>query len=215
MRLWVVAITLGLSVACVGGGGECGAAECAAYCPPAAAPTAVVTPSGGTAAPAAAAGGGDLSTFEHGLVDPMLDDLRQGVRPWAADSVGICSGTGRDCTQFLGVDGGELTAPGDYMVRAELRVPKIGEKGTWKVRFETNCEITKQGSGSSTSTTTNTSSKEYDVQYAGEEHGSRLSPLYTITSPSKYGAQKCTYTLTSLNPDNEQKITGSWSVPPA
>ena len=69
--------------------------------------------------------------------------------------------------------------------------------------------------GWSTTTTTSSSSKEYDVQYAGTEHGSRLSPLLTIRSPEPSGAKNCTYTLTSLHPDKPMEWKGSWSVPQA
>jgi hypothetical protein len=196
MRGWLVLVVLS---GCdqLGMGGECGPTECAGVC--------------AQGAVAAAASEGAISTFESGLIEPLLTDVRRGIVPWSDQSVGICKGSGRDCDEYLGATVTDLP-PGEYMVRAELRVPNIGEKGTWKVRFDTECTTTKKSANGET-TTTNTSSKDYDVQYTGEEHGSRLSPLFKIQSPNKNGAQSCTWKLQSLHPDKPAEWTGSWSVP--
>jgi hypothetical protein len=94
------------------------------------------------------------------------------------------------------------------MLRAELRVPDVGEKGTWRVRLDTECTIPKENGSS-----TNTYTKEYDVQFAGTDHGARLSPLYKFSSPEKQGAKTCTWKITALHPDQPTEWTGSWSVP--
>ncbi|MET0403976.1 MAG: hypothetical protein ABW123_16310 [Cystobacter sp.] len=174
-----------------------------------------VLPGTGGSGPASAApaSGSGLTAFEESLVGPLLTEVRAGVQPWGEQGIGICQGQGRDCPEFLGTNVGELP-PGQYMVRAELKVPQVGSKGTWRVRMETQCTTTRKTERGS-SVTTNSSSKEYDVQYAGSDHGSRLSPLLTIRSPDANGAKDCTYTLTSLNPDAPMEWKGSWSVPQA
>jgi hypothetical protein len=160
------------------------------------------------ASPASPAG---LTSFEEGLVGPMISDVRAGVQPWNEQSIGICKGQGRDCEEFLGASVEDLP-PGEYMMRAELKVPRLGDKGIWRVRFETQCTTTRKTERGE-STTTNSSSKEYDVQFAGTERGSRLSPLFTIRSPDASGEKHCTYKLTSLHPDKPSEWTGSWTVP--
>ncbi|MCA9549099.1 MAG: hypothetical protein KC933_03625 [Myxococcales bacterium] len=189
---------------------KCGEVECKAICEKAAPPATAkpATPS----APAAPATAG-LSTFEHSVLDPLLDDVRQGIRPWSDESVGICKGEGKECEEWVGTDVGELPE-GRYMLRAELRVPKYGEQGTWKVRLDTNCETTKvTKTGESKNSQNN--SKEYDVRYIGEERGYRLSPLFTIESPSKGGTRTCTWKLTMLHPDGDKSIEGKWTTPDA
>ena len=164
-----------------------------------------------SSSPVSSAAPSGLTSFEEGLVGPLLSDVRAGVQPWSEESIGLCRGQGRDCPEFLGASADELP-PGEYMVRAELKVPQVGAKGAWRVRMETQCTTTRR-TANGESTTTSSSSKEYDVQYAGTEHGSRLSPLLTIRSPEPSGAKSCTYTLTSLHPDKPMEWKGSWSVP--
>lgn len=193
-----------------GGPGECGVEECADVCAklgPAEAPKPA-------AATAPAQKGGGLTTFEEGLVGPILEDLRGGVRPFGDEGIGVCKGSGKNCESFLGSSPGEL-APGKHMLRAELAVPKSGPKGTWKVKFDIECTTTKKTeSGSSTSTSTK--SKEYTVIYAGEDRGYRLQPLWTIDSPSPHGAKDCKYKITAPHPDGEDNVySGSWKVPDA
>jgi len=154
--------------------------------------------------------GGEMTAFERSIVGPMLEDVRQGVRPFDANGIGICRTSGKDCQEFLGAEPGTLP-PGKYLVKAELAVPQAGSKGTWKINFETECAITSK-SGSSESTTTNKYSHSYDVIYAGADRGYRLMPLTTIDSPSPAGARKCTYKITAPHPDGDKVYTGSWSV---
>lgn len=203
---WGVVTVLALAGCGGKAAGPCGEAECKAVCAQAGAGG-----SGGTAK--APASGGGLSAFEHQIVDPMIEDLRQGIRPFSDKSVGLCKGQGKDCEEFLGTTVDELPA-GKYMLRAELRAPKLGGAGTWKVRLDTSCETTKK-TKTGESKTTSTNSKELEVQYLGEDRGYRLSPLVTIESPSTGGARACTWKLAMLHPDGEKVLEGRWATPDA
>jgi len=159
--------------------------------------------------PSASVGG--LSKFEHSLVDPILEDIRHGVRPFNPSGIGLCKGVGKECSDFLGNTPGELPK-GEYMVRAELRVPRVGPAGTWKITFTTECATTIQRNNTET-TSTNNYTQTYDVRYTGEKRGYRLSPLKKITSPNKAGAQTCQYRLVAPHPDGDKVYEGRWSVP--
>ncbi len=185
----------------------CGPEECAAVCPdplvaPAPAPAEGGPPPAEGGAPAAR-----LSDFERGLLDPVLADIRAGVRPWDEQAIGVCAGK-RECTTFLGADAGELP-PGDHFLKAELRVPSAGEKGAWKVRVETICTSPRPEGEPEV----HTFDRTYEVWYAGPDRGYRLMPLRTIESPSKGGPQKCTWSLTAPHPDGPKVYRGSWSTP--
>jgi hypothetical protein len=144
----------------------------------------------------------------------MLDELRQGVRPLDGQAFGVCStSNGKDCTEFLGAAPGELAA-GKYLVKAELAVPRAGDKGAWKATFDVTCTAT-AASGNTTSTSTKTYTHTYDVNYTAQERGYRLLPLYSIESPPKSGARSCNFTLTAPHPDGDKVYTGSWKVPAA
>lgn len=191
-------------------GPACGPEECAAEqaaCVAAAAECAALAakevPDPRPAAPPSS----DLTPFEHGLVDPVLAEIRSGVRPWDGQSVGVCRGK-RECDAFLGADPGELP-PGSYLVKAELRVPPAGEKGTWTARFESECTTERPGKEPEVRTYDRT----YDVQYVGPERGARLSPLRTIESPSPGGPTRCTWKLVGKGGDTENVMSGSWSTP--
>lgn len=184
--------------ACAGGPADCGPTECEAVC--AQVPKPPPSPGAPTPVP-------ELTPFEHELLDPVLADIRAGVRPWSDQSVGICRGK-KECDESVGPSPGELP-PGDYIVRAELAVPAAGPKGTWKVRFETECLTEKPGGEPVKSTYDRT----YEVQYVGPDRGSRLSPLRQIKSPSDGGAQKCTWKLTAPHADQVNTFEGSWSTP--
>lgn len=166
------------------------------------------------AAPATPGEALQVTAFERSLLAPVLDDLRQGVRPVDGQAFGLCAtSNGKECGDFLGATPGELPA-GKYLVKAELLVPRAGDKGAWKAVFEVKCTTT-AAAGSSTSSTTNTYSHTYDVNFSSQERGYRLMPLYGIESPSKGGARSCTYTLTAPHPDGDKVYAGSWSVPAA
>ena len=154
--------------------------------------------------------GARLTRFEERLLGQQLVDVQAGVRPWGDDrSIGVCTKEegSRSCPQALGREVGELP-PGEYQLFAELRVPAIGEKGTWTVEVHTDCTIT----GKDGATSQRDYDKSYTVTYAGEERGYRLAPLVSITSPSS-GRRECTWTLTAPHPDREIVYAGSWSTP--
>lgn len=201
------ALGLVLLVAC---GGPSTEAECIANYGLAPEAGAAVDP-GTEAAPAAAEV--ELSAFEQELLSPALEDVRVGVRPFADETVGICQGSGKECEAYLGTDPGELGA-GEYMLRGEFRVPKIGAKGTWKVTLDTECVTTRVTEGGESSST-DARNREYDVVYTGETRGYRLSPMVRIESPAKRGSVACTYVITSHHPDGATTIEGGWKVPAA
>jgi hypothetical protein len=208
MWIWMLAL-----IGC-GGPAECGVAECADVCAKASpAPEgAVEGPAKNPAQPAPKTGAAGLSSFEQELVNPILEDVRKGVRPFGDNGVGICTGSGKECSSFLGLSPGELPK-GTHMVRAELAVPKGGERGTWKVSLDVECTTTKTTKNGS-STSTNNYNKSYDVVYAGKDRGFRLQPLYKIESPNKGGARDCKYKITAPHPDAEDTVwSGSWTVP--
>ena len=214
MRLWTISLSIAALTACAGGApAECGEAECAKYIASASsgdAPT-PTEPAVTTEAGAGSGSAAGLTDFEQRVVDPMLEDIRAGVRPFTPESVGICKGQGKECDEYLGLEVGELPE-GEYMVRAELLVPKTGDLHEWQVRFETECTTTRETDGGSSESTTS-NSKEYDVRYAGEERGYRLSPLFRIDSPHSSGARSCSWKLVSPHPDGDKVVEGSWSTP--
>lgn len=194
-------------VGCGSNGGECGEAECAAICEGAATPE-QATPDAPKAGAATT-----LSDFEKSLVEPMLKDIRDGVRPFGENAVTLCKGTSRDCEESLGTSPGEL-APGKYIVKAELRVPKTSQDAdTWQVKFSTDCTIT---SVDGKSTSQRSYDKSYNVRYAGEERGYNLVPLRIIESPRNGGSEVCEWKIEDLHGDGDRVIaSGTWTVPAA
>ena len=208
-RLSQIGMVSGAFLAFVGCGGDgLTEAECKAVCADAGAGAGADATRVKPEAPPDKGDHGKMTSFERGVVGPVLKDLRAGVRPFNAEGFGVCRGQGRDCDAFMGAKAGELPA-GKYMIRAELRVPKEGE---WKVDLTVDCTTTRESANGS-STSTNNYNKSYDVTYVGEDRGSRLSPLYKIDSPNPGGARACTYSLTSPHPDGDKVYEGSWSVP--
>ena len=194
-----------LLTAC-GGKPECGVKECADLC-------AQATPAPAPATkPTAAKEQASMSDFEAKLLNPLIQDLRQGVRPFGDEGIGICEGEKRECKKFLGTSVSEELPPGEYMLRAELAVPKTGGKDTWKVKFHLECTRTRETPKGNSSTTSN-QDREYNVVYAGKERGYRLQPLWNINSPGKYGAEDCKYKITAPHPDGDKVYSGSWHVP--
>ena len=194
----ITALTL---VGCGGTEATCGEAECASF---------VEAALADAASAEAEQPGTVLTGFEETLLAPLVEDIREGVRPFSDESVGICGGE-RSCDEYLGTDVGEL-GEGKYIVMAELRVPNAGDTGTWTVEFATDCTITRTNADGGTSTSNTDSSRSYDVRYAGTERGYRLMPLRTISSPTTGGSRECTYTLTAPHPDGDKVYSGSWST---
>ncbi len=161
------------------------------------------------AAPAAAPAGSavTLEPWEAELLGDQITRLRAGVKPFGPQGWGVCTGT-KKCGRFLGAEAGELK-PGDYLLRAELDVPNLGDG--WTTRFEQICEVTRPNDQTSTRESTRT----HDIAYAGTSRGYRLEPLVRITSPAPDGDRKCVATLTPVRPDgtDAEAWTATWSVP--
>jgi hypothetical protein len=202
MRLNFLVVSLMATViGCGSGSKECGEAECSAVCSADGAEEVVEEKAGQ-----------QVSEFEASMVDPILSDIRDGVRPFTEDGIGICKGI-KQCDEYLGAEAGELAA-GRYMVRAELAVPNVGEPGTWKIQFDLECTTTRNTANGEQSSTSNYS-REYDVRWAGNDRGYRLQPLRTIESPSKGGKRVCKYKIIAPHPDGDKVYEGGWSTPEA
>ena len=155
---------------------------------------------------------GAVTPEELDLLNPFLSDLREGIREFSPNSIGICKGQGKDCPEFVGLDAGEL-AEGKYMIRGDFQAPKLAPEEGWKVKFSVDCEITKK-TGDTTSTTTKNYSKEYKISHVTRtEYGYRLSPLYNIESPSSRGKHICTWSLTGQNLSEPVVWKGSYTIP--
>lgn len=195
-----VVLLLG-ALACAPDRAPCGPAECAPIC------------AAECAEPAGGGGPFGLDAAQAELLAPLAEDLAAGVRPWDDRSTGICAGQGKSCERFLGLRPEGPLPEGRYMLRAELRVPEVGPKGTWKVRYELACEVViPEDDGERTRSFTR--SKTYDLRYVGEDRGYRLSPLHTIESPRDEGTETCSYTLTGLGPTRSPPLEGGWTVGP-
>ncbi len=170
------------------------------------------TPAKKDPVPVKSSGGQTVSESEYALLEPFLVDLREGIREFSENSVGVCRGQSKNCEEFMGLDAGTLPE-GKFMVRADLQAPKLHPEGKWKVDFAVDCEVTKV-SKNSTSNTTKSYSKSYEITHVNRtEHGYRLSPLYTITSPSTSGTHNCKWTITGQNLDKPVVWSGSYTIP--
>ena len=146
------------------------------------------------------------SAFESELVADLLIEVNEGVQLADPDGLGLCVGALR-CEDFLGRDVPELPA-GELMIRALLRVPQAGERGTWRVSYSSTCEVFDGDAMVNTRTTERT----YDVMWGGPSRPFRIDPLQRITSPDPEGRVACTYSLTSLG-EPPTTWSGSWGVP--
>ena len=197
MPVWLLAV--------LGCGGECGPEECAAVCNPEGVvapvpgePTEPPVP--GEPAPTAAPTG-PISPFEQQVLDAVLTEIRNGVRPSGEEAIGVCRGK-KDCDKFYGPDAGKL-GKGNYWVRALLAVPP-GPAGTWKVHFSTEC---KSPAGES-----RMFERDYDLVYSGPDQATKLN-LRAFASPSEEGPEVCTWTLVTPHPTGDKVFTGGWEVP--
>ena len=153
-----------------------------------------------------------VSGAELKLLEPFLSDLREGIREFSPNSIGICEGQSKSCETFVGLDAGEL-AEGKYMIRGDFQAPKLKPENGWTIKFAVDCEITKV-SKNSTSTTTKNYSKEYTINHVNRtEYGYRLSPLYNIESPSSSGTHNCTWSITGSNLEEPVVWKGSYTIP--
>ena len=173
---------------------------------------------GGASTDGAGSGGGlVLSAFEEQILADTVNDMRQGVRPFDENNLGICpkGDNPRRCDTMMGANPGELPE-GEYILYGSFMVPNVGERGTWKVKNVVECEVTRTlPDGTVKTDTRDPWEREYEVVYAGQERGYTLSPLRRITSPGKNGAESCTFKIIAPHPDGEKVFEGSWSVPAA
>lgn len=138
-----------------------------------------------------------LSVAEAKLLAPYLADLRAGVRLFGDQGFGVCQGK-RSCDQYLGAEPPPL-AEGDYLIKAELSVPELGEG--WKVHFRISCDLTTLEGR----TTTQQHDKLYDVRHVNNETmGYRLQPLWMIQSPHPNGSRTCTFSLAPVDPSGQE-----------
>lgn len=174
--------------------------------------------SGQTSEEAASKGGkgGDgvmISKKEAALLDGYLVDLRKGIREWNSESIGVCKGKSRNCEEYLGKEV-KLMDEGTYSVRAEFQAPELQPEGGWKVEFSIECEITRKKGDSETKT-----NKTYSKTYDGIAHrpeggnGYRLSPLYSMKSPSSRGEENCTWRIEGNNLEEPMVWEGSYYIP--
>jgi len=157
--------------------------------------------------PACEEAGLTLETWEEGLLGSVVEELRAGIVPHGDQPFGVCRGA-TACDEYLGPDPGALPV-GDYLVRAELKAPAIGEG--WTAEFAVSCTTTR----SNGEPAEHDHARSYEVKYTGATHGYRLQPLWKIQSPHPSGARDCTFSLTPSRPDGQaaEPWTGSYSTP--
>lgn len=148
-----------------------------------------------------------LAPWEAEILAPALDELRAGVSTAGEQPFGVCEGK-RDCDRYLDASPG-LLDPGSYFVRAELKVPSVGEG--WKASFAVTCT----SSDARGNTSEQKHDKIYDIKYTGKDRTYRLQPLWKIQSPHPGGARSCDYSLTPIRPDGEtgETWTGHYETP--
>ena len=178
----------------------CGDRECAALC---------AQPPSGPASHDVTAVTPQWSDFEAELLSPLLSEMKDGVRLFdTATGLGVCRGQ-RRCDTFVGRDVDELPA-GEFMVRAELKVPRSGPRGTWEVAYKNTCDVIDVDGNVGDQTVFE---RTYSVQWGGPNRAFRIDPIERITSPNPAGAMRCAYTLTPLHPGAIEAWTGTYGVP--
>lgn len=144
------------------------------------------------------------TSFEASLVGPLLDEVRSGVRPFDDEGIGLCAGE-TVCERFLGREVSTPLEAGEYGLFASLRVPPIGEPGTWTVQVDTTC---KGNDGAEVPY-----NRSYDVVApAGRTPRPFRLLLQRVTSPDPAGPRTCTWKVTAPHPDREIAFSGSWST---
>jgi hypothetical protein len=176
------------------------AATCAPFCPPPPADPDAVT----------------LSALEKELIGPLLDAVREGVRPFDERSLGVCvkGENVRKCDDWVGTDALDLPE-GEYILFGSFVAPPVGPRDTWKIKLETDCTLTRVAADGAASETSSKFEREWAVQRTEAGSGYTVSPMRRIVSPNPQGAQLCTWRVTALHPENPRVYEGRWSVPGA
>jgi hypothetical protein len=145
-----------------------------------------------------------LEEWELSLLEPTIERLREGVKPFGERPFGLCRGVS-SCEQWLGPDAGALSS-GRYYVRAEVQPPEVG--APWRVDFSVDCEGVDGGGQERWS-------KTYEVTWTGEDRGYPLEPMWVVEVPHPAGARDCTYRLTPVRPDGVklEPWVGSYRTP--
>lgn len=137
-----------------------------------------------------------LSEREWAIFGEEIRDYRLGIQPWDDHGVGVCGGA--QCETFLGLTPG-LLPPGNWRVRANLRVPTLGQH-TWRVFFRETCEMV-LGAGTPTpSTTTEDHVQQFEVSWQSETRGALLDALTLIPSPDPKAHRLCGWDITATGP---------------
>jgi hypothetical protein len=137
-----------------------------------------------------------LNEREWAIFGDELRDFRLGVQPWDERGVGVCGGA--QCEEFLGLTPG-LLPPGRWRIRANLRVPALGQH-TWRVSYRETCELTLGAGTATTSTTTEDNVQQVEVTWQSETRGALLDALTLIPSPDPKAHRLCGWDLTASGP---------------
>ena len=151
----------------------------------------------------------EVEAWQSDILKPYVEALGKGLQPFGEKGFGVCEGRERSCENFLGSDNQQLE-PGEYVVRAEVAVPELGEG--WKAQFKISCETTRANG----KVTPYSHERTYEVKHiARDDRGYTLHPLWTIQSPHKQGARTCKYELVPLRPDGSAGApwTGTYATP--
>jgi hypothetical protein len=152
-----------------------------------------------------------LSDAEWEIFAPELRDLRQGVRAWSEDSVGLCTGVS-GCSSFVGLDAGVLPA-GEYVVTAALRVPRLGDTNHWRGIFRRQCAFLMPDS--KTVQRMEPLLSEHGFQFITDDKPFVLPELARATSPHPEFHVSCAWELEFHNPLAIDTISGSYEIPTA
>ena len=173
---------------------------------PAAPPTA-------DSAPQPHVAGTTLSDAEADLLWPLVSDLRTGVQPFDAQSVGICrcknDTCGKDCDTFMGLDVNN-PPPGKYQIRAAFKTPRKMPDSMKTVDFAYECTTLKKRKNGESKNVSN-ASRSVRIGRSGK-NGYRVSRSRVFESPSRFDEMACTWRYTLHNQDGDKVIKGSYVV---